>query len=66
MKKVRLAVHLSPYDDETSELCQWHIPQTHFLEEWGDARAYDGTVSILQPVIAPLYDAHSAHELLAA
>src|SRR4051812_46700008 len=35
MKKVRLAVHLSPYEDETSELCHWHIPQTHFLEEWG-------------------------------
>ena len=66
MKKVRLAVHLSPYDDETSELCHWHVPQTHFLEEWGDARAYDGTVTIQQPLITPLYNGKSACELLAA
>ncbi|HEX8722435.1 MAG TPA: TAT-variant-translocated molybdopterin oxidoreductase, partial [Pyrinomonadaceae bacterium] len=66
MKKVRLAVHLSPYDDETSELCQWHIPETHFLETWGDARAFDGTVTIQQPLITPLYNGKSAYELLAA
>jgi molybdopterin-containing oxidoreductase family iron-sulfur binding subunit len=66
MKKVRLAVHLSLFDDETSELCQWHIPQTHFLEEWGDARAYDGTVTIQQPLITPLYNGKSVYELLAA
>jgi MoCo/4Fe-4S cofactor protein with predicted Tat translocation signal len=66
MKKVPLTVHLSLYDDETSELCHWHIPETHFLEAWGDTRAYDGTVSIIQPLIAPLYNGKSAHELLAA
>jgi molybdopterin-containing oxidoreductase family iron-sulfur binding subunit len=66
MKKVRLAVHLSQYDDETSELCHWHVPQTHFLEEWGDARAYDGTVTIQQPLITPLYNGKSVCELLAA
>jgi molybdopterin-containing oxidoreductase family iron-sulfur binding subunit len=66
MKKVRLAVHLSPYDDETSELCHWHVPQTHFLEEWGDARAFDGTVTIQQPLITPLYNGKSVCELLAA
>ncbi|HEX8115985.1 MAG TPA: TAT-variant-translocated molybdopterin oxidoreductase, partial [Pyrinomonadaceae bacterium] len=66
MKKVRLAVHLSPYEDETSELCHWHIPQTHFLEEWGDTRAFDGTVTIQQPLITPLYNGKSAYELLAA
>ncbi|MBV8858333.1 MAG: TAT-variant-translocated molybdopterin oxidoreductase [Acidobacteria bacterium] len=66
MKKVRLAAHLSPYDDETSELCHWHIPQTHFLEEWGDTRAFDGTVTIQQPLITPLYNGKSACELLAA
>jgi len=66
MKKVRLAVHLSQYEDETSELCHWHIPETHFLEAWGDARAYDGTVTIQQPLITPLYNGKSAYELLAA
>lgn len=66
MVKVKTRVHLGLYEDETSELCQWHIPATHELEMWGDARAYDGTVSLIQPVIAPLYDGKSAYDLLAA
>jgi MoCo/4Fe-4S cofactor protein with predicted Tat translocation signal len=66
MTKVALRVHLSLYDDETSALCHWQIPETHFLEAWSDARAYDGTVSIVQPLIAPLYNGKSAHELFAA
>jgi Fe-S-cluster-containing dehydrogenase component len=66
MKKVPHAVHLSLYEDETSELCHWHIPETHFLETWSDARAFDGTATIMQPLIAPLYNGKSAHELLAA
>ncbi|HEX5708851.1 MAG TPA: TAT-variant-translocated molybdopterin oxidoreductase [Pyrinomonadaceae bacterium] len=61
-----LRVHLSLYEDETSELCHWHVPEAHFLEAWGDTRAYDGTVSIIQPLIAPLYNGKSAHEFLAA
>lgn len=64
--KVKLKIHLSLYNNETSELCDWHIPAAHYLESWGDARAYDGTVSIIQPLIAPLYDGRTAHELLAA
>ena len=63
--KVKTRIHLSLYNDETSELCHWHVPQAHFLESWGDARAYDGTVSIIQPLISPLYDGRSAHEILA-
>src|SRR5438093_1315968 len=66
MGKVGLRVHLSLYDDETSALCHWQIPETHFLETWSDARGYDGTASIVQPLIAPLYGGKSAHELLAA
>lgn len=54
------------YEDETSALCQWHIPSKHYLEMWGDARGYDGTVSIIQPLILPLYDDKSPYELLAA
>ncbi|HEV2800292.1 MAG TPA: TAT-variant-translocated molybdopterin oxidoreductase [Pyrinomonadaceae bacterium] len=61
-----LRIHLSLYDDETSELCHWHIPETHFLEAWGDTRAHDGTVSIIQPLIAPLYRGRSVNEFLAA
>ena len=63
--KVPLRVHLGLYQDETAELCHWHINQTHELEAWGDARAYDGTVSIIQPLIAPLYNGKSAVQFVA-
>ena len=62
--KLGLRIHLGLYEDETAELCHWHIPQAHYLESWGDVRAYDGTVSIIQPLIAPLYDGKTAHEVL--
>ncbi len=65
LAKVGMSVHLSLYDDETSRLCDWQVPQTHFLESWSDTRAHDGSVAIQQPLIAPLYDGKSAHELLA-
>jgi Fe-S-cluster-containing dehydrogenase component len=63
---VPLRLHLGLYDDETSEHCHWHIPAAHPLEAWSDARAFDGTVTILQPMIAPLYGGKSVHEVLAA
>jgi MoCo/4Fe-4S cofactor protein with predicted Tat translocation signal len=66
LAKVPLRVHLSLYHDETSALCHWHIPATHYLETWGDIRSHDGTVTIIQPLIAPLYAGRSAHEVLAA
>ncbi len=66
LAKVGLRVHLSLDHDETSALCHWHVPEAHYLEAWSDARAYDGTVSIVQPLIAPLYGGKSAHEVLAA
>ena len=50
-----LAVHLGQTFDETARVCHWHIPETHFLEQWGDGVAFDGTASIVQPLIAPLY-----------
>jgi MoCo/4Fe-4S cofactor protein with predicted Tat translocation signal len=62
---IPLRVHLGLYQNETAELCQWHVNESHYLEAWGDARAYDGTVSIVQPLIAPLYDGKSAYELVA-
>ena len=62
---IPVRVHLGLYQNETAELCQWHVNEAHYLEAWGDARAYDGTVSIVQPLIAPLYDGKSAYELVA-
>jgi molybdopterin-containing oxidoreductase family iron-sulfur binding subunit len=64
--RANFTVHLSPYDDETSALCRWHVPETHYLESWSDVRAFDGTASIMQPLIAPLYGGRTAHELVAA
>src|SRR5450755_1550462 len=63
--KIPLRVHYGLYQNETAELCQWHVNQTHELESWGDARAYDATVSIMQPLIAPLYNGKSALEFVA-
>src|SRR5579871_259876 len=63
--KVPLRVHHGLYQNETAELCQWHVNATHELESWGDARAYDGTASIIQPLIAPLYSGKSAIEFVA-
>ena len=60
-----LRVHLSEYKNETSEVCHWHVPAAHYLESWGDTRSYDGTVTIMQPLIEPLYEGKTAHELLA-
>ncbi|MCA9115852.1 MAG: 4Fe-4S dicluster domain-containing protein [Planctomycetaceae bacterium] len=54
------------YQDETSAECNWHLPASHFLEEWSDARSIDGTASIVQPLIAPLYDGRSVHTLIDA
>src|SRR5258705_7027120 len=50
--------------DETAEFCHWHVPENHYLESWSDARAYDGTASIVQPLIAPLYDGKNIHEVV--
>jgi molybdopterin-containing oxidoreductase family iron-sulfur binding subunit len=62
--KVPLRIRLGLYEDETSERCHWHVPEAHPLEAWSDARAVDGTVTIQQPLIAPLYGGRSAHEML--
>ncbi len=63
--KVPLRIHLGLYQNETAELCHWHVNETHYLESWGDTRAYDGSVIIVQPLIAPLYNGRSAHEFMA-
>jgi molybdopterin-containing oxidoreductase family iron-sulfur binding subunit len=63
---VPYSLHLGLHLDETAARCQWHVPESHYLETWGDARAYDGTVTIVQPLINPLYNSRSAIEMLAA
>jgi molybdopterin-containing oxidoreductase family iron-sulfur binding subunit len=65
-ERIGFRVHLSPCFDETSFQSHWHIPAAHEFESWGDARAFDGTVTIQQPLIAPLYAGRTAYELLAA
>ena len=62
--KANIVAHLGPRLDETGQISHWHIPAAHYLESWSDARAYDGTVSIVQPLIDPLYGGKSAHDVL--
>ncbi|MBV9781359.1 MAG: TAT-variant-translocated molybdopterin oxidoreductase [Acidobacteriaceae bacterium] len=64
IRKARLVIRLGQFFDETSLLSHWHIPEAHYLETWSDSRAFDGTVTIQQPLILPLYDGKSAHEIL--
>jgi molybdopterin-containing oxidoreductase family iron-sulfur binding subunit len=66
MSRVPLRVHAGLYRDETAAYCHWQVPLAHDLESWSDARAADGTVTVIQPLIAPLYDGRTAHELVGA
>ena len=62
----RLRVHWGLHQDETAQYCHWHVPATHWLESWGDLRAFDGTATIQQPLIEPLYPGcRTVHDLLA-
>jgi MoCo/4Fe-4S cofactor protein with predicted Tat translocation signal len=65
MGKVPLRIHHGTYQNETSVYTHWHVNAAHFLEGWSDARAINGMVSIVQPLISPLYGGRSAHEVLA-
>jgi molybdopterin-containing oxidoreductase family iron-sulfur binding subunit len=65
MTKVGLIAYHGLYVDETAHLAHWNLPASHALESWGDGRSFDGTVTLMQPLIAPLYEGRSAHEMLA-
>jgi molybdopterin-containing oxidoreductase family iron-sulfur binding subunit len=64
LSRVALKVHAGLYLDETAALSDWHVALSHPLECWGDARSLDGTASVIQPTIQPLYDGRSAIEIL--
>ncbi len=64
LKTVKLRAHIGLYSNETAAWCHWHVPEAHYLESWSDARAYDGTVSLVQPLIAPIYGGKTMHEIL--
>ncbi|HSS38439.1 MAG TPA: 4Fe-4S dicluster domain-containing protein, partial [Polyangia bacterium] len=66
LSRVAETICLAYYEHETARRCRWFAPAQHFLEAWGDGRAYDGTISMIQPIIEPLVDARGAGELLAA
>ena len=66
LNQVKTIVHLASHVDETGQISHWQLNGTHYLEGWSDARAYDGTVSIVQPMIDPLYGGHSAHDIVQA
>ncbi len=63
-RKVPLRIHLGLYSDETAALSHWHVPQAHYLESWGDARAFDGTVTLMQPLIQPLYEGRNITDVI--
>jgi Fe-S-cluster-containing dehydrogenase component len=64
LAKVKQSLHLASYADETSALCNWHLPRAHYLEAWGDARTWDGTYTLAQPIIEPIFGARSAIEVV--
>jgi MoCo/4Fe-4S cofactor protein with predicted Tat translocation signal len=65
VSKVANSVHLGEEEDETAAASKWHVPQAHFLEQWSDARALDGTVSIQQPLIDCMYGGKTPAEMVA-
>ncbi len=66
LQKVAFRVRDGLYEDETSAWCHWSFGSRHYLEAWGDVRAYDGSVSLVQPLVEPFYDVRSSHQLMAA
>ncbi|MEX2536143.1 MAG: TAT-variant-translocated molybdopterin oxidoreductase [Trueperaceae bacterium] len=65
LEQVPFSVHLGLYHDETAAGSTWHVPGSHYLEHWSDVRAFDGTVTIIQPLISTFYGGRSEHELIA-
>lgn len=66
LAKVPLRLHAGLHYDETAQACHWHAPLAHELETWSDARAVDGTASIIQPLVRSFYDVRPLHAIMAA
>lgn len=66
LPKVKRSIYIGTDFDETAAICTWHVPQAHYLESWGDAKSFDGTVSFRQPLIVPLYGGKTVYEILGA
>jgi molybdopterin-containing oxidoreductase family iron-sulfur binding subunit len=65
LKQVKTTIRLGLHADETSSGATWHLPAAHYLESWGDARASDGSVLAIQPLIEPLFGGRTALEIVA-
>jgi molybdopterin-containing oxidoreductase family iron-sulfur binding subunit len=66
LANVKTKIHVGLYQDETAIACDWHVPAAHPLESWNDLRAFDGTVSLVQPQIEPLYGGKTGQEIISA
>jgi len=64
LKHVKFRAHVGLYSNETAAWCHWHVPESHYLESWSDGRAYDGTITLVQPLIAPIYGGKTPHDIL--
>jgi Fe-S-cluster-containing dehydrogenase component len=65
-RRVPNSAYVGLYEDETAAGARWFVPAAHYLESWGDARAYDGTLSVVQPLVQPLHGGKAMAEVLAA
>jgi molybdopterin-containing oxidoreductase family iron-sulfur binding subunit len=63
IERTRNGGYLGLYENETARVAKWFVPMSHYLESWGDARAYDGTLSIVQPLVNPLHESITPAEL---
>jgi Fe-S-cluster-containing dehydrogenase component len=66
VREVPLSAYLGEYADETARACTWHVAEQHWLESWGDVRAFDGSLSLVQPLVAPMHGGKSRVEVLGA
>jgi len=66
LRRVPNSAYVGLYENETAQDARWFVPASHYLESWGDARAYDGTYSVVQPLVQPLYGGKSIVEVLSA